>query len=70
MEGITENAGIIDLKGIRAARKSLGMTQSELAAKAGITQQHLSKIERLASDASASTLRRIASALGVGIAIR
>ena len=62
--------GIIDLKGIRDARKSLGMTQSELAAKAGITQQHLSKIERLASDTSASTLRRIASALGVGIAIR
>jgi len=60
----------IDLKGIRAARRSLGMTQSELAAKAGITQQHLSKIERLASDAGASTLSRIANALGVGIVLR
>lgn len=49
---------------IAAARLALGVTQSELAATAGIQQADVSRIERGVSNPTASTLNRIAAALG------
>jgi DNA-binding XRE family transcriptional regulator len=48
---------------IRGARAMLGLTQSDLAAKAGISKTALIAIETAASDPKASTLSAIQSAL-------
>ncbi len=52
---------------IRRGRKRLGLTLSELSEKAGLTTSFLSMVERNQSDLSVSSLRKIASALGVPI---
>lgn len=49
-------------------RLERGMTQAELAQKAGIPQPNLSNIEKGRQDITISTLRRIAYGLGVEIA--
>ncbi|UFW82890.1 helix-turn-helix domain-containing protein [Bradyrhizobium barranii] len=51
---------------IRAGRALLGITQSELAERAGISTTGLNNIERGNADPKASTLRAIEAALSEG----
>jgi transcriptional regulator with XRE-family HTH domain len=51
---------------IRAGRALLGITQSELAERAGISTTGLNNIERGNADPKASTLRAIEAALNDG----
>jgi DNA-binding XRE family transcriptional regulator len=44
---------------LQMARQELGMTQEELAAKAGTTKSYISKIENNVKEARISTLQRI-----------
>jgi len=48
---------------IRQARKRLGMTQSELARLAGVSQAYIAKIESGQADPKLSTLRKISHAI-------
>lgn len=48
---------------VRAERKKLGLTQEELAEKAGITGNFLGHIERGTKKASLETVRKLADAL-------
>jgi transcriptional regulator with XRE-family HTH domain len=48
---------------IRGARAMLGLTQAELAKRAGISTTGLNNIERRGADSKASTLRAIREAL-------
>jgi transcriptional regulator with XRE-family HTH domain len=50
---------------IQALREAKHLTGSELARRAGVTRQHLGRIERGECGASASTIQSIADALGV-----
>ena len=50
-------------KRIRSLRKSIGLTQSDLAAKIGISLQHLSSIERSLAYPSFNSLEKMAHAL-------
>ena len=52
-------------KEIRRLRNSLGMSQEELAFKAGISAAHLGQIERASKNPTVDTVYSIASALGV-----
>ncbi len=49
---------------IKQRRKALGLTQEALAQEAGISSQHLSKIERCACSPTMDTMVRIALSLG------
>lgn len=49
---------------LRAARREAGLTQEQLAERAGIDRAAVSEIERGQRDARLSTLLRIESALG------
>lgn len=48
---------------IKQRRKALGLTQEALAQEAGISSQHLSKIERCACSPTMDTVVRIALSL-------
>lgn len=48
---------------IKQRRKALGLTQEDLAQEAGISSQHLSKIERCACSPTMDTMVRIALSL-------
>lgn len=48
---------------IKQRRKALGLTQEALAQEAGISSQHLSKIERCACSPTMGTMVRIALSL-------
>ena len=48
---------------IKQRRKALGLTQEALAQEAGISSQHLSKIERCACSPTMDTMLRIALSL-------
>ncbi|MGD9947263.1 MAG: helix-turn-helix domain-containing protein [Desulfobulbus sp.] len=52
---------------IRAWRKHLGQTQEEVAAKAGISQPALAKIERPGARPRRATLKKIAEAMGLTV---
>lgn len=52
-----------------AARASAGISQSELAAKTGIDQSDISKIERGIANPSVSTLKRLAAGLNLNLLI-
>ncbi|MGN0163704.1 MAG: helix-turn-helix domain-containing protein [Candidatus Ornithomonoglobus sp.] len=54
-------------KEIRKIRNSLGMSQEELAFKAGISAAHLGQIERAAKNPTVDTVAGIADALGVSL---
>jgi len=56
-----------DISRIRAWREYLGFTQSEVAAKMGITQAALSQIEAIDSHPRKHTLNKMAKVLGVEI---
>ncbi|HPS36997.1 MAG TPA: helix-turn-helix transcriptional regulator, partial [Candidatus Omnitrophota bacterium] len=49
---------------LRALRRSKKMTQSELAAKTGLTQQYIAKIEKGLTNPRSGTLEKIRKALG------
>jgi transcriptional regulator with XRE-family HTH domain len=55
----------IPLPGIRPARQRLGLTQRELATRAGTGQHTICKLETLRRGAYLQTLRKLAVALGV-----
>ena len=62
---VTESRLIADVaKAMREARRASGLTQSELAAKVGISQQIISRAEQGRNDLRLSTLRKIAQGLG------
>jgi ribosome-binding protein aMBF1 (putative translation factor) len=52
---------------IRALRKQAGLTQEELAAKSGLPQSHISRLESAKHSPSRITLEKIATALGVSV---
>lgn len=54
---------IIPPSEIRSLRADLGMTQSELAKKADVTQAYIAKIESGDADPKVSTLENISKAL-------
>jgi transcriptional regulator with XRE-family HTH domain len=54
---------------IKAARKAANLTQLQLADLAGITQPHLSKIERGTVTPSTVTIRKLTKALKIKITI-
>ena len=52
---------------VRVWREFRGLTQARLAARAGITQADVSRIERAVHGATVKTMRAIAEALGAGL---
>lgn len=54
---------------IRWARTDAGMTQRELAKRAGVTQQQIAKLEHPDANPSVDTLMKVAAALGARLAI-
>lgn len=50
---------------LKAWRKHLGLTQKEVARRAGITQSALSQMERTAGNNRTATLEKLAKALGI-----
>ena len=55
---------------VAAARAKAGLSQRELAARCGIDQSDISKIERGVANPSVATLERIARALGGSLMIQ
>lgn len=49
---------------LRWARLDAGLTQAQLAARVGVSQQQVAKLERPGANPSIATLRKIADALG------
>ena len=60
----SSNRGI-PLRGLRPVRQHLGLTQRQLAARAGTGQQTICKLETLRRGAYPQTLQKLAEALGV-----
>lgn len=52
---------------IIALRKRRGLTQEQLAEKAGVGRSHLARLETARQDPTLSTLEKIAKALGVKV---
>ena len=50
---------------LRWARQDAGFTQADLAARIGVSQQQVAKLERPGANPSIATLKKIAVALGV-----
>ncbi len=50
---------------LRWTRLDAGLTQAQLAGRAGVSQQQVAKLERPGANPSVATLRKIAGALGV-----
>lgn len=55
---------------LRAFRKESGLTQAQVAASLGVTQQTLSALERNAQKVSADRLLQLLGVLGVEMALR
>lgn len=55
-------------KRVKDARFRAGLTQAELAEKAGTTQTTVARIERDAVQPEVTTIRKLAGALGIPIA--
>jgi len=59
-------AVVVDDKSmLKAWREHLNLSQSELASKAGMTQPAIAQLENSSSDLRESTLKKIASAMGI-----
>ena len=65
MHVLQTTGAVVYLARLRFWREQAALTQAELAAKAGITQTHLSRIERGEIQPRPATIRRLAEALGV-----
>ena len=59
------DAGAVLLKALLNSREQLGLTQQELADRAGLSMRYVGSIERGDVSASVTVLGRIAEALGV-----
>lgn len=59
------SGSIIAADALSAARAQAGISQAELAARTGIDQSDISKIERGAANPSVTTLSRLAGAMGM-----
>jgi HTH-type transcriptional regulator/antitoxin HipB len=55
---------------LQSFRKASGLTQADVAARLGITQQSLSTLERNATSVSAGRLMKLFSILGVELVLR
>lgn len=55
---------------LKAFRKQVGLTQGQLAARLGITQQTLSSLERNANKVSADRLLQLLAILGVEMVLQ
>ena len=55
----------VDGRGLRRARRDRALSQQDLSAATGVAQATLSDLERGKREARASTLRKLAAALGV-----
>lgn len=55
---------------IRIARDDAQLSQAELAAKAGVSQQQIAKLERPGENPTIATLKKVANALGVALDVR
>ncbi len=55
---------------LRGFRKQAGLTQAEVAARMGVSQQTLSALERNAEAVSAGRLMRLLAVLGVELVLR
>ncbi len=64
MENLTQQIGLR----IRAARKSKGMTQSEVSRKTGLDQAYISRLENGMAEGSPAQIFAIAQAIGVSVA--
>lgn len=62
-----ETVGVKLGKEIRKIRNALGMSQEELAFKAGISAAHLGQIERATKNPTVDTVSEIANALGISL---
>jgi transcriptional regulator with XRE-family HTH domain len=62
--GTYANRGI-PLPGLRSTRQRQGLTQRQLASRAGTGQHTISKLERLERGAYPKSLQKLAAALGV-----
>ena len=61
-------ANLIDgVSMIRAWREHLGMTQDELAGKAGMSQPALAKLEKPGARPRKTTIRKVAEAMGLSV---
>lgn len=54
-------------RNIRRLRRAAGLSQEQLAEQAGITQQHLSGLERGGQNPTVLTLAQLAQALGASV---
>jgi transcriptional regulator with XRE-family HTH domain len=66
MKRAADDTGIIEIaaRNVRAARKSAGLSQEELAHEAGLDRTYISQVERRLRNVTISVLARIAKALG------
>ena len=55
---------------IRIARHAAGLTQQDLAQRAGVSQQQIAKLEHPDQNASIATLAKVAAALGMVLDVR
>lgn len=55
---------------LRWARQDAGLTQAQLAKRAGVSQQQIAKLERPGANPSVATLRKVADALGVRLELK
>lgn len=71
-EGVVEEYDVFEeiRTQIIKARNDLGITQKELALKAGLTQANVSKIEKGISHPTIETLLKLANGLGKRLVIR
>lgn len=64
MGDIQENLGVR----VRSLRMAAGITQEQLAEKAGLSMKHLGELERGRSNPTLSSLQALANGLGVSVA--
>jgi transcriptional regulator with XRE-family HTH domain len=54
---------------LRQARHHAGLTQAELARRAGVSRQQVAKVERPDSNPTLATLERLAQVLGLRLSV-
>ena len=67
-QAVVEAHVLGDVCMIRAWREHLGITQVELAARLGVSQAAVAKLEKTDANPRATTLKKVAEALGISAA--